>query len=181
MHRRFTALLICATAFVALRPMLLACGDKFLIGARGTRIYRSTGGIGAAAILIDGRPGSQAAGVVINEDAAAVLRREGYTASVFTSATDLKHAMDERGWDLLIVDAADAQAMPSGGPGVAQPSVLPVLSKPTGAALSAARQQFTIVMKGPLKTQAFIDAVGDALDKRVKSLERAAKLGTPKR
>jgi len=159
-------------------PPTEACGDKFLLGTRGTAIYRSAFGATAAGILIYQRPAAATNTMVINQDAGTILHREGYQTTAVTTADDLRRALQQRAWDLVIVDAADSAAVPADQRTPLAPLVLPVLLKPTDAALTQARREFSLVLKGPLKNQAFLDAIGDALEKRYKAIERAAKART---
>jgi len=176
--RRVAAGVSCAAVLAA--PPLGACGDKFLVGTRGTLIYRSAVGASAAAVLIYGRSGSAIASLVVNQDPVDVLRKEGYRASVASGADVLRRDLAQEPWDLVLADVADAPTVPVDATHATAPSVLPVLLRPTAVALADARRRFTLALKGPLKNQAFLDAIGDALEQRDKAIDRAIKAGRPR-
>ena len=68
------------------------------------------------------------------------------------------------GWDLVLVGMADAQAVSQRVKSYAV--VLPVVL--TAEDLKQTRKQFPVVLKGPAKSEAFLEVIADALASRPK-------------
>lgn len=147
---------------------LSACGDKFRLGARYTPLLRALGGDGTASVLIYQPPSAATGTMVVNQDAARVLRKDGYAVTVVTSPIALRRALDARPWLLVLVDAADVREV-----GITHlPRVLPVLHRPTREALAEARRSHAVALSAPLKNQAFLDAIGDVIEQRIRLAAR---------
>src|SRR6476646_7467790 len=71
---------------------LLACGDKYLCGSRGTR-YQRPKNARAAAVLIYARPESQLAVALKKAKADAALKHEGHRATTVESLDQLTTAL----------------------------------------------------------------------------------------
>ncbi len=151
---------------------LLACGEKFLMGSRGTRFNRPVPVRTPAAILVYANPALNLPKALANVPVEATLRKAGYRPTVVTSAGALSTALGQGGWDLVLADVSDGQAVSSRTQNANAPTVLAVMYKPTGAELAAAKKQHPRILKAPTKNQAFLDAVDDALAFRSTSQPR---------
>jgi hypothetical protein len=149
---------------------LLACGDKFLVASRGTRYQRAGQARDAASILIYLPPSSTLpkAFARVSED---VTRKAGYRLINVSNTSELEEALRQGGWDLLLTDLADVQTVRGRVSGAAAPMVIPVAYQVTGSQLALAKKEYQRVLKGPIKTYAFLSAIDDALAHRAKILK----------
>jgi hypothetical protein len=142
---------------------LQACGEKFLMGSRGSRLQRPAPVRTSAAILVYANPGFNLTRALANVPFEATLRKAGYRPTVVTSADAFANALGRGGWDLVLVDVADSPAVSSRVHGANAPIVLPVMYNPTGGELAVAKKQHQRILKAPTKNQSFLDAIDDAL------------------
>jgi hypothetical protein len=149
---------------------LLACGDKFLVASRGTRYQRPGQARETASILIYLPPSSALpkAFARVSED---VTRKAGYRLVNVSNTSELDQALKQGGWDLLLTDLADSQAVRGRVTGAAAPLVVPVAYQVTGTELAQAKKDYQKVLKGPIKTYAFLAALDDVLAYRAKLLK----------
>ena len=145
---------------------LSACGEKFLMGNRGTRFSRPAAARQPAAILVYANPALNLPKALANVPFETTLRKAGYRPTVVTSAEALRSALAQGGWDLVLADVSDGQALISRPQNAKGPIVLPVMYNPTSAELAAAKKQYQRVLKAPTKNQAFLDAIDDAIASR---------------
>lgn len=149
---------------------LLACGDKFLVASRGTRYQRAGQAREAASILIY-LPPSSTLPKAFERVSEEVTRKAGYRLINVSNTSELDQALRQGGWDLLLTDLADMQAVRGRVTGTAAPLVVPVAYQVTGSELAQAKKDYQRVLKGPIKTYAFLAAIDDALAHRAKLLK----------
>ena len=149
---------------------LLACGDKFLVASRGTRYQRAGQARETASILIY-LPPSSALPKAFERVSDDVTRKAGYRLINVSNTTELEQALRQGGWDLLLTDLADSQMVRGRVSGAGAPLVVPVAYKVTGTELAQAKKEYQSVLKGPIKTYAFLAAIDDALALRAKLLK----------
>jgi hypothetical protein len=142
---------------------LYACGEKFLMRSRGTRFQRVAALRKPASILVYANPQLNLPKALANASVDATLRKAGYRPTTVTSAAEFASAMGQGKWDLVVVDVADTSAVTKQTPKAPAPIVLPVLLNPTSQEMAVARKQHQRAVKGPVKSQSFLDAVDDAL------------------
>jgi hypothetical protein len=165
------ALLLLAIAGTS--DTLLACGEKFLMGSRSTRFQRPSSVRQPAAILVYANPALNLPRALANVPFEATLRKAGYRPTVVTSAEAFTSALRLGGWDLVLADVSDSQAVSSRTQSAKAPIVLPVMYNPSGAELAAAKKQHLRILKAPTKNQSFLDAIDDALAQRSAVHEKA--------
>ena len=163
MNTRIIAVALLFLAGTVSSDPLLACGEKWLMGSRGTRFGRPSLARQSAAILVYANPALNLPRALANVPFEATLRKAGYRPTVVTSAEALSSALGQGGWDLVLADVADSQAVSSRTQNAKAPIVLPVMYNPTGAELAAAKKQHQRILKAPTKNQSFLDAIDDAL------------------
>jgi hypothetical protein len=166
MKTRVVAAALLLFAGTGISRPLLACGEKFLMGSRGTRFQRVAPARWSASILVYANPALNLSRALANIPFDTTLRKAGYKPTVVTSADAFHSALDQDGWDLVVVDVADSPTVIARAHGVKAPIVLPVMVNPTGAELSAAKKQYRVILKAPTKNQSFIEAIDDALAPR---------------
>ena len=143
-----------------------ACGDKFLLPSRGTRFQQPPRSRNPASILLYANPTSPLPRTLNRLSVSAALRRVGYRPLSVSTLEDLERALGEGAWDIVFVDLADGPAVRARVTGRATTVVLPVAAQPTSEEFAQARRQFPRVMKSPARSQAFVDAVDDAMAAR---------------
>jgi hypothetical protein len=142
---------------------LLACGEKFLMGSRGTRFQRPASARSPATILLYANPALNLSKALANVPFDATLRKAGYKPTVVSSSEAFDSALGRGGWDLVVVDVADSPSVSGRVQGPNAPIVLPVMFNATSADMAAAKKQHRVILKAPTKNQSFLDAIDDAL------------------
>ena len=100
------------------------------------------------------------------------LSRAGYRPLSVSDAAALEQALAQDKWDLVIADLADGGAVRGRLQGRSgAPMVVPVVYRATGGELAEAKRDYLRVVKGPLKSQAFLEAIDDAVALREKLLQ----------
>lgn len=149
---------------------LLACGDKFLVASRGTRYQRAGQARQSAAILVYLHAASslpKAFEKVSDE----TVQKAGYRLTSVANASELEQALRQGGWDLVLTDLSDGASVRGRIRGAGGPMVVPVAYNVTGTELAQAKKDYQRVLKGPIKSQSFLDALDDALALRAKLLK----------
>ena len=155
---------------------LLACGDKFLVGSRGTRFQRARIAGRQAAILVYLNPSSELGKAVGNAPVAEGLKKIGYRAATVNSAAELERAIAQGGWDLVIADLSDSPAIRGRlSQSTTAPLVMPIAFNPTKTAFAQVKKDFPRAIKGPVKEQAFLDALDDTVGYIDKQRSKAKK------
>jgi hypothetical protein len=149
---------------------LLACGDKFLVASRGTRYQRAGQPREAASILIY-LPPSSTLPKAFERVSEKETKKAGYRLVNVSNTNELDQALKQGGWDLLLTDLADSQAIRGRVTGASAPLVVPVAYQVTGTELAQAKKDYQKVLKGPIKTHAFLAALDDVLAFKAKLLK----------
>jgi hypothetical protein len=151
---------------------LLACGEKFLVVSRGTRFQRASVARQPANILVYANPMSGLPKALERAAVDTTLRKAGYQPTSVAGAAELEQALRQGGWDLVVADLADTSALRGRLQSGDAPMLLPVALNATGSELAAAKKDYQRVLKGPVKSQAFLEAIDDALALREKLRSR---------
>ena len=167
MKKRLCAACLLLLIGLTSADLLLACGDKFLVSSRGTRYQKAPIKRQPHTILIWANPASELpkglAGVPVDE----TLRKVGYRPTTVTTSADFDRALNNGEWDLVIVGAADAQAV-SSRLRSNSPILLPVALNLTDSQMKQAKTKYDVVLRGPVKRASFLSAVDEALAQRSK-------------
>ena len=92
------------------------------------------------------------------------LKKAGYGGASVATAADLERAIAQCEWDLMIADLTDSEGIRGRLPQSATaPMVLPIAFHPTNAVFSQAKKEYRRIIKGPIKSQALLDALDDAV------------------
>ena len=116
MRRYFGALVVMLS--MGMVGDLLACGDKFLIGGRGTR-YQRPKNARAAAVLIYAEPTSALAAVLKKSRIESVLKLEGHRATKVQSLEQLSTVVSSGRYDVILTansDSAEVQRVVPAAP-----------------------------------------------------------------
>ena len=147
---------------------LSACGDKFLVFSRGTRYQTAAAARRPANILVYANPSSTLPKALEKASVDATLRKAGYRPTSVSGPADLEAAIKQGGWDIVVADLADSASLRGRFQGKTAPMVVPVVLNATGTELAQAKKEFERVLKGPIKSQAFLEAIDDAVTLRDK-------------
>jgi hypothetical protein len=142
---------------------LFACGDKFLVISRGTRFQRSSSARSAADILIYASSASTLPTSLARIQRDDSLRKAGYRPVIVENTNELDQALKQGAWSLLIADLPEARVIRDRIRGLNAPMILPVALSPTGTEIAEAKKDFQRIVKGPIKSQAFLMEIDDAL------------------
>ena len=174
MRMRLVAAGILCLASASAHVHLLACGDKFLVVSRGTRFERAPAARQHAGILVYANPASRLSEAIGRLSVEATLRRAGYKPVSVATADEFDGALRRGGWDLVLVDLADAPAAAARAENQGAPVVLPVALGATRDALARARRQYAKVIDSPTRGQTFVAAIDDVLVLRHESQHQDA-------
>ena len=119
MRRRFGALVVILA--VAMTGDLFACGDKFLVGGRGTR-YQRPRNARAASVLIYADPGSAVAASLKKGKVEALLKLEGHRATNVQTLDQLSTVVSSGRFDVILAannDSASVQRLLASAPDAA--------------------------------------------------------------
>lgn len=152
---------------------LLACGDKFLVISRGTRYQRAGEARHTASILVY-LPSSSNLPKAFERVSEKETKKAGYRFVNVSNTNELDLALKQGGWDLLLTDFADSQAIRARVAGASAPLLVPVVYQATGTELAQAKKDYQKVLKGPIKTHAFLAALDDVLAFRAKLRTKVA-------
>ena len=147
---------------------LAACGDKFLVFSRGTRYQTAAAARRPANILVYANPASTLPKALEKASVDSTLRKAGYKPTSVSAPADLEAAIKQGGWDIVVADLADSASLRGRFQGKTAPMVVPVVLNATGTELALAKKEFERVLKGPIKSQAFLEAIDDAITLRDK-------------
>ena len=173
---RATSLLAAAALVAASAPEAPACGDKFLVPARGRRFGPRPADRAGVAVLLYAPPGTVLDAALRAMDVEAQLRHAGYRGVVRAGAAGA--AVDERAWDVVVLDPGDGSAAGR----LAAASAPAVVRVVFGAGLPADQEggsKSHRVLRSPRRPQAFLDAVDDAVARLPRDRRRARALAAP--
>jgi hypothetical protein len=115
LRQRFGVLIVILA--VGMTGDLFACGDKFLVGGRGTR-YQRPKNARAATVLIYADPGSQVAVSLKKAKVESLLKLEGHRATRVQTLDQLSTVASSGHFDVILTpnsDSANVQRMLSAG------------------------------------------------------------------
>ena len=143
-----------------------ACGDKLLFLSR---IYRQHGASGST-VAVYARPHS-----LLESASAAELSKpfheEGYHLLLVDNSHDLAMAFQSHAADVVIADIADVPAIEESAAAEKIP-IVPVVKK-DDPANAAAGKHFVAVIKSPVKTGKYLDALDRAYESKEMRQEHA--------
>jgi CheY-like chemotaxis protein len=174
MHKRLLAVGLLVLSGAGFTTDLLACGDKFLVSSRGTRFQRAATARQAAKILVYANPSSSLPKALERVIADDTLRKAGYQPTSVSGANELQQALRQGGWDLVLADLSDGPAVRVLLQGPSAPMVVPVVYNATGTEMAQAKKDYQRIVKGPVKSQSFLEAIDEALALREKLKTKTA-------
>lgn len=163
MRHQAAPAVVFAALLLALQAAPFACGDKFLMPLRGTRFVSPPDRVHAA-VLVYADPSSPLPGVLARLAVNDHLRRVGYRATIVTTPAAFEAAMSLGGWDIIVADIADGEAIRGRGD-IGRAAIVPVtwLSVKSAPEFAA---RYARVIKKPSNSDAFVEAIDETLMSR---------------
>jgi hypothetical protein len=152
-HRLLARSAVTALVVTLLGGDLLASGDKFLVGSRGTR-YQRPKNARAAAILIYAAPESELAAALKKVKVDSVLKHEGHRATTVQNLDQLSTVLAAGRFDVVLTASNESQAV----------------EKLVGAASDAA---VVVGLEGRPKQNGLLKAIDKAVEQRDQNVKRA--------
>ena len=172
MRKLFPMSWILATALLA-GTVAFACGDKLMLLVGSARYGGVYSGAHPASILAYGRENSLVPEVVRDLAHRPALKKSGHTFQSVEDSSGLDEALKTGKYDLLMVDAADADRLQSrllrqAESAFSRPTVLPVISKSNKAEANQVEKKFHCVLRAPGSVSHYLTAIDEAMESRSK-------------
>ncbi len=172
MRKRLNAVIILAVGAIG-STAGLACGDKLILTLGNVRFNQINGSPHPASILAYTPPNSPVAQVVKELERQSAGKRAGLTFSSWDDRARLDEALKAQTYDLLLVDAADADALQREAQSVpSKPVVLPVVLQSNKAAAVQAEKKFHCVLTAPNPSGRYLSAIDRAMEFKLKAHAR---------
>jgi hypothetical protein len=166
MRKARGAALLVAVVWSVGSPLALACGDKLLSIARGTRLKQTYKAAHPATLLMYVRDVSASGSSRERSELVQMsilymsLRQAGHTIEVAQSPGELDQALGRQPFQFVLAAPRDIEALDRQLASAAtRPSVLPVLFKPRKADLVAAEKQYPLVLKIPAASTDHLEGI----------------------
>jgi hypothetical protein len=163
MTKRFLTVALVPLLCAGSANELVACGDKFLSAARGTRFQQAPKGR-QEAILIYAHPSSEVPAAMARVSAESALAAAGYRPTTVSTASDFERALGNRQWDLVLAGLPDAERI--GAEGRLAARILPVALQSGKIQLRDANSRYPVVLTKAPSSQGLLRAVAKALAHR---------------
>jgi hypothetical protein len=147
-----------------------ACGDKLMLTAGNLR-FRLMGGGPRSASILAYTPRNSSVGEAIKElEQQSAGKRTGLTFRSFDDPARLEEALKTHKYDLLLVDAGDADTLQRQALSVpSKPVVVPVVPQSSKAAAAQAEKKFHCVLTVPNSLGRYLSAIDRAMEFKLKS------------
>jgi hypothetical protein len=178
--KTLVALILALLGIVSIgRPVVSACGDKFLSVGRGVRFQRAYAAIHPASILIVLPLKNVKPAAVRDPGLVTALKMAGHRVEVVRQPANLSEVLGRSPHDLVIAERADASALrdAAAGNGRPKPSIIAVMEQPSAAEVTAARQQLEYVLKTPQSLSQILNLLDDVMKARLDGLRPAVASG----
>jgi hypothetical protein len=154
-----------------------ACGDKLILTIGNIRFRQINESLRPASILAYTPPNSPVAEVLKRLEQQSAEKRVGLTLHSFTDAAKLDEVLKAHKYDLLLVEAGDADKLerqvrsaPS------KPVVVPVVPQANRTAASQAEKRFHCVLTVPNSPVRYLSAIDRAMELKLRT---RSKTGPP--
>jgi len=150
------------------------CGDKFLRVGRGARFQRGYVAIHPACILLYVNP--HAAATPAMRELEPALKRAGHKPAMVETPLALVEALKTGHYNVVVADLADVPTVQAQARSLtASPAILPVIEKPTPAARSEAKREYTCVVETPGKKDDALASIDELMEHLTPSAPSAKK------
>ena len=166
--RVLTTVVLVAGALILETAAASACGDKFVLLGRGSRVARSKF---PSTILIYMNPTSRVPAADKEFHVEAVLKAAGHKAQIAESESEVEKALASGKYDLVLADYNDVAALRKDAASLSsKPVVLPLLYKPTPSELLAAEKEAECLVRPSKASRDLLVVVDQTLAERRKGV-----------
>jgi hypothetical protein len=172
MRRPLDAALVLAVGAL-ISTTAFACGDKLILTIGNLR-FRQINGSARPASILAYTPRNSPVGEVLKQlEQQSAATRAGLTFQSFDDPAKLDEMLRADKYDLLLVDAGDADNMERQAQSVpSKPTVLPVVPESSKAAAAQAEKKFHCVLTAPNSSSRYLSAIDRAMDFKLKAHSR---------
>ncbi len=143
-----------------------ACGDKLLSLVTGVRAQRAFAATRPASILLYLGRNSNAK-TIGEPQLQSTLKLAGHRFQVVHDANQAEQLLRSGHFDLVLADVSEAASLGQQAKSApSQPTVMPVMYKPTTQERAAAEKQFGLVLSAPGKSFQYLVAIDEAMKRR---------------
>ena len=146
----------------------LACGDKLLAIGRGLRFQRADAAHEANLVVYSA--GTQNSAALSSTKLTTTLRRAVHSLQLVQGDSQLDEALKSGRVDVMLVDFTDiasiTQHLQSAS---SRPVILPILVKPSKAALAAAQKEYKFALRASADDFEYLMAIDQAMKLRLKT------------
>ena len=154
-----------------------ACGDKLILTIGNLRFRQMNEGPRSASILAYTPRNSRVGEVVKELEQQSAGKRVGLTFHSFDDPARLEEVLRAHKYDLLLVDAGDADNLERQAQSVpSKPVVLPVVPQSSKAAAAQAEKKFHCVLTVPNSPGRYLSAIDRAMEFKLKA---GSRMGPP--
>lgn len=172
MKRRMGLAALITVAALGTGADLFACGDKFLVGGRGTR-YQRPKNFRTASILIYANPSTGLEAAFRKLPVESVLKREGHRSTKVEAPEQLSAILASGRFDVVLAGSGDATVIQRLlGEGPDTPIMVVVCPKPLGKE-QPAESGASCALKAPPKAHMLLDAIDKAVERRDRTARKA--------
>jgi hypothetical protein len=150
-----------------------ACGDKLILTILNPRFRQINESPRPASILAYTPRNSPVAEVVRELERQSAGKRVGVTFHSFDDDARLDEVLRAQNYDLLLVDAGDADKLEREARSVpSKPVIVPVVYQSSKAAAAEAEKKFHCVLTAPNSPSHYLSAIDRAMDFKLKARSR---------
>jgi len=167
MKRRISTIVM-LVGLVAASSAAFACGDKFIIVGRCVDYLRTHSAEHPGHVLILWSTNSKAAAAIRDVELQDFLQQAGHRVNVMEESESTPEGIKTGAYDVVLVDAADADGVRLDLVGTAT-RVVPVMYRATNAEVDQVRQNYRCylnVRRPPIKRNQLLIALDDAMRKK---------------
>ena len=169
-------LLVCGLVLVVgalISTAAFACGDKLILTIGNVRFSQINESPRPASILAYTPRNSPVGEVLKQLEQQSAGKRVGLTFQSFDDPARLDEVLRAHKYDLLLVDAGDADKMELQAQSVpSKPVVVPVVSQSSKAAAAQAEKKFHCVLRVPNSPGRYLSAIDRAMEFKLKARSR---------
>lgn len=150
-----------------------ACGDKLILTIGSLRFQQINGSAHPASILAYTPRNSPVGEVLKQLEQLSAGKRAGLTFQSFDDPDRLDEMLRANRFDLLLVDASEADKLGRQAQSVPfKPVVVPVVPQSSKTAAAQAEKKFHCVLTAPNSTSRYLSAIDRAMDFKLKARSR---------
>ena len=171
MWKLIVTVIATAILFVPGQPAK-ACGDKLLSMARGVRLFSAyTAWRSASIVVYEVRNAGE--NTVKESQFQLSLREAGHRVKTVRDANEFEEVVRSEQVDLILADMGDASTLAKRMERLRSKALLlPVVYKPSKGEWTAAKEQFSFVLKAPARSTQHLKTIDQAMKARVQAVTR---------